>query len=278
MKATSLIPIAIACLFASCTAGVNEFQAYSVAYNLQNAEAQTVLDKLAKDEREIWRLEFDTARTPTFTPENASYYVNVGDPPITGSIRSSIAGVNHFNDALLGLATGERVSALTGQITSSVNNFQQAKAGFSSTAQLTSASGAAGAFKNSATSALPTLTVAIPILEAATTAVSRAQFRSLLLEAYPSLRQVLLQMKSTAGAIYKVYLAENISTGASRAQQLADRELIAGWVILLDQTIVAMDAAVAAVQNVSADAKLNQLSEASIELRVLAETLRATRN
>jgi hypothetical protein len=56
-----------------------------------------------------------------------------------------------------------------------------------------------------------------------------------------------------------------------------DRRLLAGWVLLLDGTARAMDAAVAAATADGPAIRFTELADQATELRVLAETVRATR-
>ena len=58
----------------------------------------------------------------------------------------------------------------------------------------------------------------------------------------------------------------------------ADRALLAGWVILLDRTIVAMDSAILAIAEGESSADLAGLVDATVEIRALAETIRALQN
>ena len=55
------------------------------------------------------------------------------------------------------------------------------------------------------------------------------------------------------------------------------RQLLAGWVLLMDKSLVALDQAVAAAQSNDAAARAAGLTDASIELKVFAEQMKAIR-
>ena len=56
-----------------------------------------------------------------------------------------------------------------------------------------------------------------------------------------------------------------------------DRKLLAGWVILLDKTLAAMDLAVRVEQQGGGGLGAAALTEAAIDVRVLAEAVKASR-
>lgn len=260
-----------------CATGIHEFEAYSTAYNLQHNEAQQVLNKLAKDERKIWELENDSARTPRFFANNAAYYVEAGDPPLTGSIRETLDGVLRFNQALVALGNGSRSEVVSDQIVGAVTNLGQASVGFSGVLSSVSGAGALNAFGPAITNVSNKLNPLVPVLQSGLTISARSEMREILVSSYPTLRKILIELRPTAEAIYNVYLAENLSSDTPRSEQIRDRQLIAGWVLLIDETIKAMDVAIVAVQNPRSSVGVAQLGEATTRLRILSETLRVTR-
>ena len=256
----------------ACTSrGVEEFQLYSTAFDLQNETAQRVLDKVASAERGSWSRLYDkNKRNPRFNPDSSAYYVNVGDPPFTGSMRQSMAALKLYNDALVGLANGETADALVAKITSVVTNLTGAITGFESNsvksdAQLLAIASPVAGY----------LTTAKSILGVALKGAARQSFRDNLIKAYPYMQRMLLEFRKGSQHLYFVVISQ---PGVTPEQKLKDRELFASWVLLIDSTLQAMEAAVTAAMLRSPATDLDALAEYSIELRVLAEKIRAERN
>ena len=55
------------------------------------------------------------------------------------------------------------------------------------------------------------------------------------------------------------------------------RQLLAGWVLLMDKSLLALDQAVAAAKSSDSAARVAGLTDASIELKVFAEQMKAIR-
>lgn len=256
----------------SCANGAREFEVYSSAFELQAATAEQVLDKLAMAERAHWTQLHDTGTgTPRFSADAAAYYVNVGDPPLTDSMRQSLEAVKKYNAALVGLANGESAEALTAKFSSIIVNLDQARSALLS---------------DSITSSQELLTVASSfssevgaarsVLKLGLTGAARESFRKSLLKAYPAMKGVLLGFRNGSSDLY--YAVVSVPQGVSREEKLKDRELFASWVLLIDHTVQAMDIAVVAAMRRSPSGDLATLAEYSMEMRVLAERIRAERN
>ena len=52
------------------------------------------------------------AQPAVFDPDNAAYYLDTVDPPITASFRASLKSLKIYNEALVGLTNGEAASVL----------------------------------------------------------------------------------------------------------------------------------------------------------------------
>lgn len=123
------------------------------------------------------------------------------------------------------------------------------------------------------------LNVAGPIITAIATRAARESFREQLIATYPSMQELLKAMRDGAGAMYYViYVSRTL--GASPATQETldkDRQLLAGWVVLIDKTLVAMGVAYEAAKTRSFESDTSGLLEASIELKGVAEQIKKAR-
>lgn len=276
-----LLPLAILVLGA-CTTGVAEFQAYDAAYRSQAAEADRVLDRLAGAEQLVVRRGFATEQAKSklirsFDPDEALYYLAIGNPPLTAAIRGSVAAVTSYNAALVGLADGSAAEAQTARI----------GAGASALAR---ASGAAASITGAGSAAAPALQaaigIALPIFRQLAVISGRAKFRRQLIEAHPDIRSLLLALRDGTPAMFELIkrsYVERGGLGGGRVEGIptddlvkleSDRTLLAGWVVLIDRTILAMDKAIVAVGD-DALGNLSGLVEAANEIRSLAEVIRA---
>ena len=68
------------------------------------------------------------------------------------------------------------------------------------------------------------------------------------------------------------------TSAANRKSYKKDLQLLAGWVILIDRTIISLDIAVKAAMSDASPANLAALSEAAVELRILAAQIRSQQN
>lgn len=267
-------------ILSSCNAtGIAEFQVYEQAFDAQYEQGTNVLDRLADAERTVVLRQLSLrSTTPRFRPEEAGYYVKVGDPPLTGSIRASLQALRAYNKALTALASGEAARALTADIGSISSNLTAAAGA------LAIASGGGSAF---AVAAQATIERLLPIFTQFKAAADRAEFRRRLLVAYPDMRKLLNEMRDGTDEMFEMMKRSYVSRGTLGAtigisdtdliRLKQDRELLAGWVVLIDQTLVSMDAAAKTVLTSSSPSNISVLVETSTELRVLAETIKANR-
>lgn len=263
---------------AACSQGVAEFQLYNTAFETQYVEGERVIDRLAQSERQVWRAEFGQGGSGGFDPDAAAYYVDIGDPPLTGAVRASFRAVRDYNAALAGLASGEAAATLTGRVTGILSNFVDARANFVTAAKGPSSLSGAVASMSGATKALD---IAIPIFGQLAKQAGRAEFRRQLIRGYPEMKAMLVALRSATPQIYNVmrasYLRDAPATAADIEGLERDKRMLAGWVILIDATLKAMDSAALAAMSGSSAADLSILTDASVELRVLSEQLKAER-
>ena len=267
-------------LLSACATGVAEFQLYGAAFDTQYVEGAKVFDRLAAAERTVAkRMLKPKAGIADFDPNQAANYLQVGDPPLTGAMRASLGAAPHYNQALSGLATGEATVALTNRLSTAATSL-----GGSASA----IAGAAG-FDLAVT---PLLTSAIgkvlPIFEMLSKISNRIEFRQQLVLAYPDIRSLLVTLRNGTKDMFELMqrsyvirssLAGTDGVSNENLKKLeADRALLAGWVILLDRTIVAMDSAILAIAEGESSADLAGLVDATVEIRALAETIRALQN
>jgi hypothetical protein len=272
-------------LLTGCARGVAEFQLYTQAFNIQYEQGDAILTRVANAERVVVvggiRRQ---AAIPAFDPDKAAYFVDAVDPPITGSIRASLKSLKAYNDALGGLANGEAAEALTNRLGTLTSNVVGAIAA----AQV--AAGGAGAVPGAdrlVSNTAKSLLDISPILKQVATFASREAFRQQLITAYPSMRELLLTLRAGTPAMFEILKRSRVKrgsldgTGGISADGMTalenDRMMLASWVVLMDKALLAMEAAITAAMSDISAVDLAALSEASVELRVLAEQVKKLR-
>lgn len=282
----ALAGLAIGLGVAGCgNRGAAEFQLYSQSFNLQYEQGDAVLNALANAERAVVLRGVKAENKPDrFEPNKAAYFVAGVDPPITASIRASLKSVKIYNEALSALANGEAAEALTNRVgtltTNVVGGIAASQAAFSGPAGVAAAATMVAGVGS-------TLKVVLPIFQQAATYASRESFRQQLILAYPHMQDLLIKLRNGTPQIFAVLYRSHVQIGrlgvgrdgvSDAAAVEKDRALLAGWVVLLDNTLIAMETAAAAAMSDAPAIDLANLSEASIELRVLAEKVKSARN
>ncbi|MEM9047177.1 MAG: hypothetical protein AAGC92_00535 [Pseudomonadota bacterium] len=266
-------------VLSGCSTGVPEFGLYQQAYEAQYAESARVLDRLGTAEA-ILR-ERRAAAEPgiaPFDPDRAGQLLGLDEPPLTAGLRRSLDALKSFNDALSGLATGEAAAVLSARIGS-------ASAALSAASQSILA---AGGLAIAAVSSLEgSVAAALPVLERLAAISDRARFRDALLEAYPDMRALLVALRAGTPDLFEVMLEARKTPGSlSGVDGVAradlplleeDRRLLAGWVVLLDETLRAMDLAATVIADPAAQAGITALTEAAVEVQTLADIIKALR-
>jgi hypothetical protein len=265
-------------LLSACSYGAAEFQTYRQAYEAQYVEGAKVLDHVAKAERILVERSFSSQPgVRAFDPDEARYYVVVGDPPLTGAIRACVDALKNYNDALAGLVTGEAAATLRSELVA---------ANGALTSSLGALAGAGGVDAAFAATLGTAIGKAIPVLEVMERAGNRMAFREQMVRAYPDMRLLMLELRNGTPQMFKVVERSFIEPGslglgptrmtADKQQRLAEfRQLLAGWVILIDESVRAMDIAVYAAATQANSPDLSSLIEASVEIRVISEAIKA---
>lgn len=283
---SAVAAVALAILLGGCgNRGAAEFLSYTEAYNVQYEQGEAILNSVARAERIVVRRRlFRGNFVAPFDPDQAAYYVDTVDPPITASIRASARSLKSYNQALGALANGEAAAALTNRIGTLTSNI--AGAIVASQVALGGPPAVAGAdiLMSKSTKAL---NLALPIIQQIATYASRDAFRKQLVAAYPAMHDLLLTLRNGTPAMFaiiersRVVRASGTETGLTSEGEIAlnkDRELLAGWVLLMDKTLLTMDAAVEAAMRDAPEADLAALSDGAMELRVLAEKVKSLRS
>ena len=264
-------------LLGGCATGVAEFQLYIQGFDDQYEQGQIVLDRVARAERIVVRRRLARTSASGFNPDDAAYYLDTGDPPITASIRASLKSLKDYNDALGALASGERVEALVAQAGTLTAALAGTATALGTAAGVTALAPGADRLVAQATGAV---NQALPIIQQIGTYASRSAFRKQLVEAYPAMRKLMLALRDGTPAMYELMKRSYVQRGSletptgirssDEANLAHDRELLAGWVLLIDKSLAAMETAVVAVMSGASPGDLAALTAASVELQVLA--------
>lgn len=270
-------------LLASCSSGVSEFRLYDQAFDAQAVEGNKVLDRLAKAERVVVKRS-RTNNIRSFDPNDAAYIVAVGDPPLTAAIRASLEAVQAYNKSLVALTDGTASKAMSARIGIITANLSAAVSAFPGAKTAVAATGGGGA---AIAAGLAAANRALPVFEQVAGTALQASFRKQLLAAYPDMRELIVSARDGTGDMYHVVYRSYVVPGSldgsggvpssDLGKLQEDRRLFAGWVILLDQTIEAMDIAALAALEGSSTTDLAELAEESVRIRALAEAIKATR-
>jgi hypothetical protein len=269
------------CLGAGCAQGVPQYNTYVLAFNAQYEQGDSVLDIVGQAERTVGSRQLNAA---VFDPDNSAYYLDNVDPPITASFRASLKTLKTYNEALVGLTNGEAANVLTSRISVLANN---TAAGISAGGVALGGPAAVVGAEGVVAATTGALKIAEPIFKTAATAASREAFRQELVRAYPEMRMLLVELRKATAPMYQIMRrslvvrgSDETDTGRSPDAErvLANkRQLLAGWVLLMDKSLLALDQAVAAAKSNDSPARVSGLTDASIELKVFAEQMKAIR-
>lgn len=265
------------------TQGIAEFGLYTEAFNKQYEQSEMILDAVAAAERTIALRTKNKSAFPTFNPDDAAYYIEGVDPPLTSAIRGSVHTLKQYNDVLTALANGEAAAAFSAKVGTLASNVTAA---VTATAGVVDPPGVVGAAAL-ATSINGKLVPLQGILTEFATIASRDAFRRQLLATYPTMDALLDELRAGTPVMFNVFQRSLIKPGSvvsatglspeGEATLEKDRQLLSTWVLMIDQTKLAMKAAVEALLNKSSDADLAALNDAAVELRMLADKARVLR-
>lgn len=256
-------------LWSADPTATQEFRHYQNALRAQHDAATRVLDRLSRAEGRLLTLEA-AAAPDGFDPNAAAAVLGVGDPPRTATLRRALETLSAYNQSLVAVGMGAPEMALTTGLLM-VEGI------------LPAAPGRPGAEFDRLNTAIRRL---LPVLGAARTSSDRDRIRSALADATPEVQALLRAVRDATPAVYGALRAAAIEPGnltypdgippAGQARLEEDRRMLAGWVLLIDQTMVAVEvAAMAARTGDRADA--SALVAAAFRLRALAEAASAAR-
>jgi hypothetical protein len=251
-----VLSVFLAAALTACSfGGIVEFESYKAAFDKVQATSTSILDQLAQQERWFFFSVNKGARNPVkFDPALARYYTDSADPPGTASFRAALDTIRTYNDLLYGLESGQTAQALAAKVGALESSI---------TSAANSASGLLGAAVPSALvptqAAVATLSNIFgelqPFLQLALTARSREEFRDFLIQSYPTVRKLLLELRNSTRYMFPILTGAVVDPAnrvgrpltADEASKVETyRKLLADWVILLELTVKALDAANAA--------------------------------
>ncbi|KJF74647.1 hypothetical protein [Agrobacterium arsenijevicii] len=266
----------------SCTAaGYQEFQQYSKAYDAQYVQGDTVLQEVGAAERHIWSKTAPLLNeNGTFKPDEAAYYLDNVEPPYTAAVRASLKVIKGYNDAIVALASGENAKALSNRVSTLTVNVAAAVGatramGSSTITPAALAKTGAGDVARKLTDQL----VLLPVVNEVASIASREAFRTQLINSHSRIHIMLMELRNNGTPVMYEMLREKSGKVGNSRRPLPDPDaqaMLAGWVLLLDKTDIALMAAVAAAKTGS-QFNLDTLSQASVELTLLAEQVRTAK-
>ena len=204
-------------------------------------------------------------------PDDAPYNSKIGDPPQTGTFRTTMALIGQLASALLALADGTSTAAATAQVQQVVQNI----IGFAGT--LAAATGVGAAIGPAATGLAAALS---PLIKDVAVVASAEQERQVILDAGP---QVSALIKALHGAVPRMFnpLIEQIRQqiehedhpSASEVTRIeAYRGLLSDYMRLLDRLDDAWKQLVVAAKQPSNPASLSALAATSGQVAADAAT------
>lgn len=198
-----------------------------------------------------------------FCASDSAYFSNLGDPPVTSSIRNGLAVVDAYANLLTGLEGGTNIDVAIGQMKGIGQNI----------------SGVSGAER-----LLPALAALAPIFKSVAQQSNAAEARRLILEGAPHVNTVLDALRDTAPVLFNTLTESSAKTlsgdvsGAAAQNELdrinTYRIAIANYVVLMDKLQGAWNLTVDAVKTPGNGANLAALSRYSVELKNDADAAR----
>jgi len=281
IAAAALMLAAAACSMS----GIVEFEAYKSAFDKTHSTAQSILDQLAVQERALFLKVNKSALSPVkFNPSLARYFTDSVDPPGTASFRAALDTIKAYNDLLYGLETGQTAEAMTAKISSLESSLVSAT---NSTAALFAAGAAVNPQVTAALTSLDTLfKTLLPFIQSGLKFRSRKEFQAFLIDAYPTVRQLLVELRAATAVIFPVLTAATVarsirdaSGGALTADETskidAYRKLLADWVILIEASIKALDQAKTATEaGPTIGSSITGLTAIATEMDTVAQSAR----
>lgn len=262
--------------------GIAEFTRYQQSFDRGLIIGESVLDRLSVAEQALGRAEL-TPLSPsafTFDPTRARYYVDTVEPPITASLRASLALVADYNKTVAALASGESAEALATRL-----NMIGSGALLVGTRVSALAVGPGGQLAGLATSLANPLNALTPLTQRAFAFRTQAAFREEVVARKGDVQAVMRALIDATPQIFNVIAlpvaqSHRTPTGNTpfteeEAQMLgALQRDLANLVILLEASSTALDAAVEAIANGRSAPSLAGFAAATDELNAVARAAR----
>ena len=252
----------LAMLIGGCASnrGAAEFAAFRDAIHMAQAASDSILDRLAVAERDIWRWctnfyeiddfrkceRFQKGRTP-IRAAHASFVSKASDPPGTAAFRRAHTALMTYTEALHGLASGATASETAGRVEQII--------GLATTAAtvIAPAIGAVGTVSKAISSVNENVADFKPAVTAVLGQVTNAELRDQLLAHGPTMRQLIDELIAGVDRLgdtirIAAILQQPSGTGgrATRDRHIEEmRVLISNYVVMLQTSRVTLDAAIA---------------------------------
>ncbi|MCP4933523.1 MAG: hypothetical protein GY927_04800, partial [bacterium] len=201
---SKIVVLTIVLFVISCgsTQGVIEYQKYTLAFNMQIEAGNNVLDSVARAERIVGLRRIKRGGDfPDFSPNDAAYFVDTVQPPVTASIRASLNILKSYNDALAGLANGEAAEALAARLGKLVADLS------GTTVAIANALGGPSAVTGVDTLAgelINKINIFTKIFKAVAVRQGREQFREQLIEAAPDMEKFLVELRESTPVMFEL--------------------------------------------------------------------------
>lgn len=264
--------------------GVAEFTRYQQSFDRGLIIGESVLDRLAVAERDLGRAELPALdpAAPSFDPTRARYYVDTVEPPITASLRASLALVADYNQAVAALANGESAEALATRLNLIGGGALQVATKVSTLA----AGQGAGQLAGLATSLANPLNALTPLAKRAFVIRTQSAFREEVVARKGDVQAVIQALINATPEIFNVIalpiaqshrsvLGNTPFTEEETEMLTALQRDLANLVILLEASNVALDAAVEAIAEGRSAPSLAGFAAATDELNAVARAARA---
>ncbi|TDX23828.1 hypothetical protein DFO67_12332 [Modicisalibacter xianhensis] len=270
-------------VLAGCASnGSQETIMYRDMFRETHTTSKVILDKLALSERALFEETrySETIQKFDFIPSEARYYIETLDPPITASLRDSLEIIIAYIEAMAALATGEStklISARASEIGALATNM------LVSFDDVTEPSVFSSIFDDTFQIIIP-LKAFTPLVEYAITQRTRREYQSQFLTNYENIDTVLKNMRDLTPLMMNVVKTNIFLSSHSAGGSIADQEalgklkafrtLLAGWVVLIEGTRVALRLAKQSLKSSSTSESIEiintikELDEVSKNLRM----------
>lgn len=199
----------------------------------------------------------------SFCMSDAAFFANLGDPPVTASLRNALAVVDAYANLLTGLDSGANIDVAMGQMKGIGQNI----------------SGVSGAGN-----LVPALAALAPIFKTVAQQSNAIEARRLILDGAPHVNTLLEGLRASAPVLFNTLTEGSAKTltgdvtGVAAQNELdrinTYRIAIANYVVLMDKLQGAWNLTVDAVKTPGNAANLAALSRYSVELKNDADAAR----